>query len=79
MADISDTPIQFIMYEPYVFTEESGTTKYIGTTISFTNGAAAVWKIKKEWKVGAITYMGFPDGSQEFKFVWNLRATYTYR
>lgn len=67
-----------IYYEPYVFVDQSGTTKYIGTSQNSNNSGAAVWKIKKEWQIETVTYMGFPNGNQEFNFVWNSRATYTY-
>lgn len=69
-----------IYTEPYVFVDEvSGTTKYTGTSCSFSNGGEPIWRIKKEWKVGTVTYMGFPDGSQEFAFKWNDRAILTYK
>jgi hypothetical protein len=66
-------------YEPYIYVDQSGTTKYTGTSQNSNNGGVAVWKIKKEWKVGNVTLMGFPNGSQDFIFIWNNRVGYTYK
>jgi hypothetical protein len=68
----------YLYTEPYVFTDTSGTTKYIGTSASFADVNAKFWRIKKEWTIGTVTYMGFPNGDQDFKFIWNCRCTYTY-
>jgi hypothetical protein len=68
-----------VCIEPYIFIDViSGTTKYTGTSASFTNINTPNWRIKKEWTCGTVTYMGFPNGSQDFKFIWNCRCTYTY-
>jgi hypothetical protein len=68
-----------VCIEPYVFTDNmSGGTKYTGTSASFANTSIDIWRIKKEWVIGTVTYMGFPDGNQEFKFIWDCRGTYTY-
>lgn len=64
--------------QPYTAVDVSGTTTYYGTSISFNNGSAAIWRIKKEWKVGNVTYTAYPNGEQEFKFIWNNRTGYTY-
>jgi hypothetical protein len=70
---------QAISIQPYVFVDTSGTTIYTGTSISFSNGASANWRIKKEWTIGTVKYMGFPNGDQSFSFIWNSRAGYTYK
>lgn len=68
-----------VCIEPYVFIDEtSGVTKYTGTSASFSNTDVANWRIKKEWTCGTVTYMGFPSGCQDFKFIWDCRCTYTY-
>lgn len=66
-------------YEPIVLTDTVGTTIYTANSINANNPAAGVWRIKKEWVSGTTTQMGFPNGSQEFSFVWNNRASYTYK
>ena len=69
-----------VCIEPYVFTEDiTGGTKYIGTSASFPIITAEVWKIKKQWLSGGTCYMGFPNGCQDFKFIWDCRGTYTYK
>jgi hypothetical protein len=68
-----------IYIEPYVYVDSSGTTTYTGTSQSFSDIGAPIWKIKKEWKVGNVTYMGFPNGNQDFVFIWNNRSGYTYK
>lgn len=79
MLGSTDINSQAQNVQPYVFTDIVGTTKYTGISISFGDGASAVWQIKKEWVSGTVTLMGFPDGKQDFTFVWNNRASYTYK
>jgi hypothetical protein len=78
MLGSTDINVQALNIQPYVFIDASGTTIYTGTSISFGDANATVWRIKKEWKVGSVTYMGYPDGDQGFNFVWNLRTGYSY-
>jgi hypothetical protein len=79
MLGTTDINAQGLNIQPYVFVDTSGATIYTGVSLSFPNGGASVWRIKKEWKVGNVTYMGFPDGDQGFTFIWNNRTGYTYR
>lgn len=67
-----------VAFEPYEFYDAVTDDEiYIGssaqaiTTVDF-------WRIKKFWTVGSLTKMGFPNGNQNFKFVWDDRASYTY-
>jgi len=79
MSDFSNIDKIDTYIEPYVFTDElSGVTKYTGMSASFADPNVSNWRIKKEWKIGSVTYMGFPSGSQEFKFIWTCRCSYTY-
>lgn len=77
-TDTISTSIQVPVIQPYVFVDTSGTTIYTGTSSSFANTNAPIWRIKKEWKSGNVTYMGYADGDQEFNNIWNCRATCTY-
>jgi hypothetical protein len=79
MLGSTDISGQASNIQPYVFTDVNGTTKYTGVSISFGDGSMAVWQIKKEWASGTVMLMGFPDGSQDFAFIWNNRASYTYK
>jgi hypothetical protein len=79
MADFSNINQISVWIEPYTFTDNaSGGTKYFGMSASFPRTDVPVWRIKKEWTVGTVTYMGFPDGNQEFKFIWDCRTSYNY-
>ncbi len=65
--------------EPYTLIDEASATEfYIGMSINGNAESSAVWKIKKIWKDGTVTYSGYPDGIQDFKFVWNNRTEYNY-
>lgn len=55
--------------------EVSDTEFYIGTSGSFNNTSAAVWRIKKIWQDGSVWMSGYANGDQGFNFVWDLRAT----
>ena len=79
MLETSDFNIQKTNIEPYVLTDTSGTTVYTAVSKSFNIKGSAIWKIKKEWQVGNIKYFGYPNGEQDFKFIWDNRETYTYK
>lgn len=53
--------------------------RYVGTTLSFSDTNAAIWRIQKFWDNSGVTVSGFAEGTQEFKYVWNDRATYDYK
>ena len=71
---------QLPVFEPIqIFDGLTGTTRYVGTTLTFTDTAAPLWRIQKIWEDSGIWYSGFPDGIQDFVYVWNSRAGYTYK
>jgi len=75
-----DNDVTTYNLEPYILIDGlTGSTRYIGISISTGDVNGRVWKIKKEWVVGNVRYMGFPDGNQAYEFVWNDRASYTYK
>ena len=54
--------------------------RYVGTTLTFADTGAPLWRIQKFWDVSGVTVSGFASGgSQQFKYIWNARATYTYK
>ena len=66
--------------EPYVLIDGlTGNTRYTGISLSSGNVNGATWRIKKEWMVGNVQYMGFPDGDQSYNFIWSGRTSYTYK
>jgi len=65
--------------EPYRLVDApTGDTQYIGVSSSFKVESAPIWQIKKIYKVGTVIYTGYPNGCQNFQFVWSDRCTYIY-
>jgi hypothetical protein len=58
--------------------EVSSTEYYIGESINGNNQSNPTWKIKRIWKVSTIYHFGFPDGQQEYKFIWDDRYDCNY-
>lgn len=71
--------VQAINIEPPVLIDETSATEYyIGTSINDRNMGRPYWKIKRIWKIGNVWKSGFPNGNQDFKFIWDDRYTYVY-
>jgi hypothetical protein len=79
MINISEPPA-IISYEPYKLMDEvSSQLFYIGTSNYGNVADSAVWKIKKIEKIGNVwTLAAYPDGNQEYKYIWNNRENYNY-
>jgi hypothetical protein len=56
----------------------SSTEIYIGTSKSFKDTSKPLWQIKKIWQDSTVWKTEFPNGDQGFKFIWEIRGTYTY-
>lgn len=59
----------------------SGTSnaEYIGTAITGSSKAAAVWQIKKlTYSTNDVTDIQWADGNELFDNTWNSRTGYTY-
>ena len=70
--------IQFTR-EPFtVIDQMSDTEIYVGTSIQFKDMSKPMWRIKRSWKTGNIWNFGYPNGDQDFKFIWDNRLSYTY-
>lgn len=81
MAGIDDISIsvQALNIEaPLLIDETSSTEYYIGTSKSFIELSKPNWRIKRIWKIGNVWRIGFPDGKQDFAFIWDDRLSYTY-
>jgi len=64
----------------YMLVDEVSTTLYyVGTSKNSTDTSKPNWRIKKIWKIGNVWHFRFPNGNEDFKFVWNNRTSYTYR
>ena len=59
--------------------ERSSTLFYIGVSKNGKDVNKPIWRIRKIRKTGTTWYVTeYPNGSQDFKFVWNSRLSYTY-
>jgi hypothetical protein len=65
-------------FEPYEFTDEVSINLTYKGFSGQGNGAASAWRIQKIEKTGNVTTGKEPEGDQNFKFVWDDRASYTY-
>jgi len=79
MLQATDINVQSPNIQPTVIVDTSGGTKYTGTSISFGNIAGATWRIKRECTVSTITTVDYPNGDQDFKFMWCCRTGYSYQ
>ena len=78
MSNLSEST--FISYEPVKLIDEVSTQLYSIGTSNFGNASnSAVWKIKKIEKIGNVwSLAAYPDGNQDYKFVWDERGNYNY-
>jgi hypothetical protein len=75
----SDINVDMQKIDPVMLVDEvSATEFYIGVSKNTSNTAAPHWRIKKIWKSGSVWHFGFPDGHQDFLFIWDDRALYVY-
>lgn len=71
---------QYHQIEPYVLVDEvSNNEVYIGTSNSFNDKSKPIWRIKQIIKVGTVWVFRYPEGNQDFKFVWEDRLTLNYK
>jgi hypothetical protein len=60
--------------------ERSSTEYFIGNSKNGVNTSKPIWRIKKIWKIGSVWHFGFPNGNEDFTFVWDNRSSsYTYK
>jgi hypothetical protein len=77
--NIDDNPISYDSGQFTLIDEVSSTEFYIGISNGAKDGSKAIWRIKKIWKDGTVWNVGFPNGDQSSKFIWNSRGGYTYQ
>lgn len=54
------------------------TTTYIGESKPGTATSTALWRIKKIFVSGTATSITFPNGSDDFSYIWDNRASLSY-
>ena len=58
--------------------ELSSTEYYVGWSNNFSDPAAPNWRIRRIWKVGNVWKFEFPDGNQDYIWIWDSRLSYQY-
>lgn len=75
----SDYNVQTITIEPTTLIDQVSTTEFfLGTSRSFKDLAKPNWRIKRIWQVGTVWFEGYPNGNQDFVFIWDSRGIYAY-
>ena len=72
---------QLPVYEPVQIFDGVAPTlpRFVGTTLTFTDINAPIWRIQKYWDASGVTVSGFAEGTQEFVYAWSGRTGYTYK
>jgi hypothetical protein len=77
---MDDFSTQFHNIFPVMLVDEVSSEEfYIGISKRHNDQSKPDWQIKRIWKVGTVWNFGFPDGKQDFKFIWDNRLSYTYK
>lgn len=67
-------------YEPVRLIDELSETEiYIGESINFSDKSNDSWRIKKIIKIGNVWEFQFPNGKQDYVFIWDDRYAYDYK
>jgi hypothetical protein len=79
MMDLSDGNVQTVNIEPILLIDNlSEFEVYVGYSNKNNNQTKPNWRIKRFTNVDGIHHFGFPNGNQNFEFIWNDRFTYNY-
>ena len=78
MLEKNMTDIPYDIKKPMLVDEVSSTEFYIGTSRQYSDESEPIWRIQKIWKTGNVWRFGYPDGDQNYKYIWGSRYTYTY-
>ena len=70
---------EYVVKEPYTIIDEATAWYiYVGTTLTTNRTSQPVWKIVKFMLAGNVWQKCYPNGSQNFDFVWDERGSYNY-
>jgi len=76
---LEDINVQDHVRDPLMLVDEVSSIEYfVGISKSFADESKSNWRIKRIWKIGNVWKFGFPNGDQQFKYVWDDRYGYTY-
>jgi len=80
MLENSNINLQAINIEPHILILElSSTEYYIGTSKSFSDPAKSNWRIKRIVRISGVWNFQYPNGDQDFKFIWDDKLLYSYK
>lgn len=80
MAQGTDINIQQHDFEPPLLVDEVSETEfYIGYSNNSSIKSASHWRIKRIVQIGNVWNFEFPNGNQNFIFIWDIRDTYDYQ
>ena len=80
MLQSSEINVQAINIEPYLLVDEVSTIEYyIGVSKSFPDPGLPNWRIKRILKIGNVWRFQYPNGDQNFIFIWDDRPLYSYK
>lgn len=66
--------------DPVMLVDElSDTEYYVGWSRSYSDPGGPTWRIKRIVKISTVWRFEFPDGSQDYKWIWDERLSYVYR
>ena len=80
--NINDNNIntQVDVYDPVMLVDElSSTEYYVGWSRNTSDPAKGNWRIKRIVQIGSVWRFEFPDGRQDFNYIWDNRLSYSYR
>ena len=58
--------------------ELSATEYYVGWSNNHSDRSSPNWRIRRIWKVGSVWNFEFPDGNQDYVWIWDERLSYSY-
>ncbi len=78
-TNLNDTPYINYNIEPTQLIDETSSTEiYLGYSENGGATGGALWKIKRISKIGTVWHFEFPNGDQNYKYIWDDRFGYTY-
>jgi len=80
MVQSSDFNSQVFNVEPTrIIDNLSDIEVYIGTSSGLRIESEAIWRIKRYVNINGIRKFAYPNGKQDFNYVWKDRFTYNYQ
>ena len=69
-----------IEYEPIKIIDSNDPNDiFVGSSVNGNDRNKPFWRIKRIININGIWYTQFPDGIQDYSYVWDNRLSYTYK